>query len=163
MGYEVAIREGFPNSLHAHHMLIGEYNHILDAKKRIALPAKFRKEVGSKVVVTQGLDRCLFVYTMSEWEKIASKLASLPMGAADTRSFNRHFLAGAVETEVDAIGRILIPDYLKAFAKLGTKIAIIGVYTRIELWDEKAWNEYKAKAAGSADSQAEKLGELGVL
>ena len=144
-------------------MLIGEYSDVLDAKKRLALPAKFRKEIGSTVVVTQGLDKCLFVYTMSEWEKIASKLAALPMGAADTRSFNRHFLAGAVETEVDAIGRILIPDYLKDFANLGTKIAVIGVYTRIELWDETVWAENKARVSGEVDKLAEKLGELGVL
>ncbi len=144
-------------------MLIGEYNHTLDAKKRLALPARFRKEVGRKVVITQGLDRCLFVYTVREWQKIAAKLASLPIGAADTRSFNRFLLAGAVETEVDAIGRILIPDFLKEFARLGTKIAIIGVHTRIELWDEGSWAEYKARVGSEADKLAEKLGELGVL
>lgn len=144
-------------------MLIGEYNHVLDGKKRIALPAKFRKEVGSRVVVTHGLDHCLFVYPIGEWEKIAEKLAGLSMGATDTRSFNRFMLAGAVEAEVDAIGRILIPDYLKSYALLKTKVTVLGVHNRIELWDEDEWTKYKGKVANEADKLAEKLGELGVL
>ncbi len=144
-------------------MLIGEYIHTLDAKKRLSLPAKFRKIMGKKVVVTRGLDNCLFVYPLARWEEEAKKLAQLPMGQADTRGFNRFMLAGAVETDVDALGRILIPDFLKSFAKLaGKKVAVIGVHDRVELWNEKAWVAYKGKIEKQADTLAEKLGDVGV-
>src|SRR5665647_972141 len=96
-------------------MLIGEYLHTLDSKKRLSLPAKFRKEVGRKVVVTRGLDACLFMFPERTWKDIAAKLQSLPFGQADTRGISRFILAGAVETDVDGAGRILIPDYLKEF------------------------------------------------
>ena len=144
-------------------MLIGEYIHTLDAKKRLSLPSKFRKEIGKKVVVTHGLDGCLFVYTLKEWEKVAEKLIGLPLGQSDSRGFNRFMLAGAVETEVDSIGRILIPEYLKGFAHLKGKVAVIGVHDRIEIWNDKAWCEYKKRIEKQADVLAEKLGEIGVL
>ncbi|MEK7460408.1 MAG: division/cell wall cluster transcriptional repressor MraZ [Patescibacteria group bacterium] len=144
-------------------MLIGEYIHTLDPKKRIALPAKFRKELGKKVVLTRGLDNCLFLYPMKTWQKVSSKVAELPMGQADTRGFGRFMLSGAVESEVDSIGRILVPDYLKDFAGLSTRVSVIGVHDRVELWDEKAWGEYKGRIEKQADALAEKLGEIGVL
>lgn len=144
-------------------MLLGEFTHTLDPKKRLALPAKFRKELGETVVLTHGLDRCLFVYSMDEWRRVAEKLGNLSMGAADTRGFNRFMLAGAVETEVDSVGRILIPDFLKQFASLGSKVVIAGVHTRAEIWDEKSWKEYKTRIEREADKLAEKLGEIGVL
>lgn len=144
-------------------MLIGEYIHTLDPKKRLALPSKFRKELGKKVVITHGLDNCLFVYPIKEWGKVAEKIAGLPMGQADTRGFGRFMLAGAVETDVDAIGRVLVPDFLKEFAKLKTEVAIVGVSTRVELWDEAAWRAYKARIQKGADALAEKLGEIGVI
>ena|SRR5204863_198141 len=144
-------------------MLLGEYTHTLDPKKRLALPSKFRKELGETVVLTHGLDRCLFVYSTDEWKRVAEKLGNLSMGAADTRGFNRFMLAGAVETEVDSVGRILIPDFLKDFASLGAKVIIAGVHTRAEIWDEKSWKEYKARIEREADKLAEKLGEIGVI
>jgi MraZ protein len=144
-------------------MLIGEYTHSIDAKKRLSLPSKFRKEIGKKVVVTHGLDNCLFVYPLKEWDKITQKLTELSIGQADTRGFNRFMLAGAVETEVDAIGRILIPEYLKEFAHLDSKVSVIGVHDRIELWNEEAWTTYKKRIEKQADVLAEKLGEIGVL
>lgn len=144
-------------------MLIGEYIHTLDPKKRLALPSKFRKELGKKVVITRGLDNCLFVYPIKAWQKVSEKIALLPMGQADTRGFGRFMLAGAVESEIDSIGRILVPDFLKEFAKLGTAVAVIGVYERVELWDENAWNEYKGRIEKQADALAEKLGEVGIL
>lgn len=144
-------------------MLIGEYTHTLDAKKRLSLPSKFRKEIGKKVVVTHGLDNCLFVYSTKEWQKVTEKLTELSLGQADTRGFNRFMLAGAVETDVDSIGRILIPEYLKDFAHLGSKVAVIGVHSRVELWNEKAWTQYKGRIEKQADVLAEKLGEIGVL
>ena len=105
-------------------MLIGQYSHTLDPKKRLSLPAKFRKELGKKIVVTNGLDNCLFLYPLKEWQRVAEKLSNLPLGAADTRGFNRFMLAGAVEAEIDGAGRILIPDFLKEFAGLKEKVVL---------------------------------------
>lgn len=144
-------------------MLIGEYVHSIDAKNRVSLPAKFRKEVGKKVVLTRGLDNCLFLYPMSEWKKVSEKLNELPFGQADTRGFNRFMLSGAVETDVDSVGRILVPDFLKGFAALKNKVVIAGVHSRIEIWNERSWNEYKKRIEKQADALAEKLGEYGAL
>ncbi|MAZ56241.1 cell division/cell wall cluster transcriptional repressor MraZ [bacterium] len=144
-------------------MLIGEYTHTLDTKKRLSLPSKWRKELGKKLVLTRGLDNCLFVYPLAEWRQITDKVAKLPLGQADTRSFNRFFLSGAVEVEVDKIGRILIPDFLKDFARLDAKVVLAGIYDRVEVWDEKRWNAYKKQIESKADDLAEKLGDIGVL
>lgn len=144
-------------------MLIGEYTHVLDPKKRVSLPAKFRKELGKNIVITRGLDNCLFIYSTKEWAEIMKKLAELPMGQADTRGFNRFLLSGAVETEVDSAGRILIPDFLKDFARLREKIILAGVQSRIEVWDADQWAAYKERIERQADQMAEKLGEFGVL
>ena len=144
-------------------MLIGEYKHTLDPKKRLSLPSKWRKELGKKLVVTRGLDNCLFVYPLREWEKITEKIGQLPLGQADTRSFNRFFLSGAVEVEVDSVGRILVPDFLKDFAKLASNVVLAGIHNRIEIWDEEAWTSYKRTIESQADALAEKLGEIGVL
>lgn len=144
-------------------MLIGEYLHTLDSKKRISLPAKFRKEVGRKVVVTRGLDSCLFMYPQKAWERIAEKVSNLPVGQADTRGMSRFLLAGAVETEVDSAGRILIPDFLKEFADLKTRVVLAGVSDRIEIWNEKTWDEYKRRIEKGADQMAQTLGDLGIL
>ncbi len=144
-------------------MLIGEYKHTLDPKKRLSLPSKWRKELGKTLIVTRGLDNCLFVYPQQEWAKITEKIGQLPLGSADTRSFNRFFLSGAVEVEVDSVGRILVPDFLKDFAKLDTKVVLAGVHDRVEIWDEKRWTEYTTRIESQADALAEKLGEIGVL
>lgn len=145
------------------HMLIGEYLHTLDDKKRLSLPAKFRKEVGKKVVITRGLDACLFVFSVKSWAAIAQKLSTLPVGQADTRGMSRFLLAGAVETDVDAAGRILVPDFLKEFAKLQTRVVLAGVSDRIEIWNEDTWSEYKRRIESSADAMAQTLGDLGIL
>jgi MraZ protein len=144
-------------------MLIGEYDHILDPKRRLSLPSKFRKELGRKVVVTRGLDHCLFLYSLKEWEKISEKLGELSVGHADTRGFNRFMLSGAIETEVDGAGRILIPDFLTDFAGLTTEVVIAGIHNRVEIWDSVRWSEYKGRVETQADELAQKLGELGVL
>jgi MraZ protein len=144
-------------------MLIGEYLHTLDNKKRISLPAKFRKEVGKKVVVTRGLDRCLFMFPEKTWKAIAEKLEHLPFGQADTRGMSRFLLAGAVEAEVDGAGRILIPDFLKEFAGLQTRVVLAGVSDRIEIWKEQTWEEYKRRIEKGADQMAQTLGDLGIL
>ena len=144
-------------------MLIGEYRHGIDEKKRVALPAHFRRRLGRQVVLTRGLDTCLFVYPIKSWRVIMEKLSHLAQGQADTRSFVRFLLAGAVATEVDAMGRILIPDFLKAFAQLKTKVVIAGVNDRLEIWDEDRWQGETKKLERQADLLAEKLGEVGVF
>lgn len=142
-------------------MLIGEYRHNIDAKKRVAIPAKFRKVIGREAVITKGQEKCLFVYPMSEWKKVAEKLSELPTGSADSRNFVRIFLSGAVDVEIDALGRVLIPDYLKEFAGLNEKVVIAGVYKRLEIWNEENWDTYKETIEKQTDMLAEKLGELG--
>ncbi len=144
-------------------MLIGEYTHSLDPKKRLSLPVKFRRELGKKVVVTRGLDNCLFVYPLKEWQRITQKVSELPLGQADTRGFNRFFLSGAVEVDIDSVGRILVPDFLKEFAGLSSKVVLAGIHDRVEIWDEAVWTEYKKRIEKQADALAEKLGEIGVL
>lgn len=144
-------------------MLIGEYTHTLDPKKRLSVPSKWRKQLGKTVVVTRGLDHCLFVYPQKEWQKITEKVGQLSFGSADTRSFNRFFLSGAVEVDVDSVGRILVPDFLKEFAKLKTKVVLAGIHDRVEIWDEKQWEAYKRKIESQADALAEKLSAVGIL
>src|SRR3989344_1980262 len=144
-------------------MLIGEYTHSLDSKKRLSLPARFRKELGRRVVITRGLDNCLFVYSLREWEKISRKLAELSIGQADTRGFNRFLLSGEVPSDVDGAGRALIPDFLKEFAGLEEQVVVAGMQTRIEIWNAETWNAYKRRIEKKADAMAEKLGEVGAL
>jgi MraZ protein len=139
-------------------MFIGEYRHTFDTKNRISLPAKFRKELGASVVVTRGLDHCLFVYTKASWKKEAARIAEHSSGTAAGRGLSRLMLAGATEADVDSAGRVLIPDYLKAFASLGVKSVIAGVSDRVEIWDEQAWETYTKNIERDADEFAEKLG-----
>lgn len=143
-------------------MFIGEYQHTIDPKKRIAMPSKCRVDLGKKVVVTRGMDKCLFVYPMKTWEKLAEKLGSLPVGESGTRSFIRLMLAGAVDVDLDKQGRVLIPDYLKEYAGLKKDVTVAGLFDRLEIWDKNKWNIYKAKAEKSSDEIAEQLGKLGV-
>lgn len=144
-------------------MLIGEFTHTIDEKNRISLPAKFRKEMGNDLVITPGLDNCLFVFTKKEWQKISEKLSGFSMLAADNRSFNRFMFGGATEVSVDAIGRILLPDFLKDRAGLRSKAALVGVQNRLEIWNDKVWAEYKKVVEKQADALAEKLGGVGVI
>lgn len=144
-------------------MFIGEYEHTLDEKKRVMLPKTFKAGLGKKMVVTRGLDNCLFIYAPSEWKKIAQKLQSLSFAQADTRGFNRFLLSGAIEIEADAAGRILIPEHQRQFAGLKKEVVFAGVSDRVEVWDRKVWGEYKNRIERQADAMAEKLGEIGVL
>lgn len=144
-------------------MFIGEYEHALDEKNRVSLPKPFRTGLGKKVVMTRGLDNCLFVYSRSSWEKVAAKLQELSFAAADTRGFNRFILSGAAEVEVDAAGRILIPEHQRVFADLQKQVVFAGVSDRVELWDKTKWDTYKAAIEKKADALAEKLGEIGAL
>lgn len=144
-------------------MLIGEYKHTLDDKNRLSLPAKFRAELGKKIILTPGLDKCLFAFTLKEWAKISEKLSESSLLQSDNRSFNRFMFGQATEAELDGSGRILVPEFLKDWAGLKTKSVVIGVQSRIEIWSEKAWTEYKSVVEKQADQLAEKLGSVGVL
>ncbi len=144
-------------------MFIGEYEHTLDEKKRVSLPKTFRQGLGKKVIMTRGLDNCLFVYSQTAWEKVAEKLQSLTFAQADTRGFNRFILSGAAEVEVDATGRVLIPEHQKSFAGLKKNVVFAGVSDRVEIWDSEVWKSYKAGIETQAERMAEKLGEIGVL
>jgi len=143
-------------------MFIGEYKHTIDQKKRLAIPAKFRKELGSGAVITRGLDNCLTLYTQQEWARMADKLGNLPSSQLEARGFARVMLAGAMEVEFDGLGRILIPDYLKDYASLKKNVIVAGLYNRLEVWDEERWGQYKQRAEKEVGDLASKLGELGI-
>lgn len=142
-------------------MFIGEYRHTFDIKNRISLPAKFRKELGRSVVVTRGLDHCLFVYPKKAFQVQAERVAAHSTGTAAGRGLSRLMLAGASEAELDSAGRILVPDYLKSFAALSGKVVVAGVSDRVELWDEVAWERYTKDIERDADLFAEQLGGTG--
>ncbi|MFH1451299.1 MAG: division/cell wall cluster transcriptional repressor MraZ [bacterium] len=143
-------------------MFTGEYKYSLDEKKRLATPPKFRQAIGNKAVITRGLDHCLWLFPLKQWEALAEKISKLPLSQADARGFARLMLAGAMEVSFDNLGRILVPDYLKEYAFLGKKAVVAGVYDRIEIWDESKWEEYKEKTENEVGDIAERLKELGV-
>ncbi len=143
-------------------MFIGEYQHSIDPKGRVAVPAKFRSHLTKGAVVTKGLDGCLFLYTRTEWAKLADKLAALPLARANTRAFARLMLAGAMDVDIDKQGRMLVPDYLRTFAGMKKEVVITGLYNRLEVWDKIAWEKYKQGTEGKSGDIAEALGELGV-
>ncbi len=126
------------------------------------MPAKFRKGLTGGAIITRGLDRCLFVFSKSEWEVLAKKILTLPLAKADARAFSRLMLAGAADAEIDTQGRILIPDYLRAYADLKKQTVVAGLYNRLEIWDAASWKQYKAKTESASDEIAEKMGELGI-
>lgn len=143
-------------------MFIGEYNHNLDDKGRLAIPAKFRVVFKKGAVVTKGLDNCLFLYAPEQFEKIAAKFAALPISQAKARAFTRHMLAGAMEVEFDNQGRITLPEYLRRFSGLKRKVVVAGLYNHLEIWEEAAWNKYKGEAEKNSNAIAEELGDLGI-
>ncbi len=143
-------------------MLTGEYKHILDSKKRLALPAKFRRELGETVVITKETNKSLVVYTLKEWKEKAEKLARLPISKDEARRFSRLKLAGAVVVKFDKLGRILIPDFLKNYAGLKKEVTIIGLSTRVEIWDTRRWDRYKKESEREMDNLVSKLEELGI-
>ena len=143
-------------------MLLGEYKHNLDTKGRMAIPAKFRDKLGSGMILTRGLDNCLFVFGSQEWSVLSEKLMALPLTQANSRAFVRLMLSGAVDVNIDAQGRVLIPDYLRKYAHLQKDVVVTGLYNRAEIWDAEVWDRYKQKTESASDEIAEKLGELGI-
>jgi len=143
-------------------MLIGQYEHTIDAKKRLALPAKFRGELGDKIIITRGIEGCLAVYTEAEWKIMSDKLTALTISQAEARSFSRMILAGAMEVSLDKLGRILVPDYLKEYAGLKKNVVVCGLSNRLEIWDSEKWEAYKQTAEKGVDEIVSKLGGLGI-
>jgi len=143
-------------------MFIGEHSHTIDQKGRVSIPAKYRDQLSPGVIITRGLDHCLWLYTKSEWEKIASKLAALPISQKKSRAFARLMLAGAWDTEPDSQSRILLPEYLRTYANLGKHVIMAGLYNRIEVWDEDSWQLYSEQTQAASDDIAESMSELGI-
>lgn len=143
-------------------MFIGEYEHNVDVKGRVIMPAKLREDIGDKFIITKGLDGCLFAYSQSEWANFEEKLKSLPLAQKNARNFVRFFLSGAVECEIDKQGRFLIPANLREHANLDKEIVIIGVGTRLEIWNRELWTTYSSDENISADEIAENMTMLGI-
>lgn len=142
-------------------MFIGEYAHSIDKKGRLQVPKKFRDEL-KESVVSRGLDGCLFLHPKNRWEEFERQLVSMPVTKTDARSFSRHMFAGAMEVAPDGVGRILIPAYLRDYAGITDEVAVIGVGKRVELWDKKRWEKYRARVERNSEAVAERLSELGV-
>jgi len=143
-------------------MFIGEFQHNLDQKGRIAIPAKFRKDFEDGLIITRGIDKCLFIFSKSEWSKLAEKLSQLPLAQANSRAFARLMFSGAVDEDLDNQGRILIPDYLRNYASLKKQLVINGLFNRLEIWDKNIWQDYKNKTENSSEEIAERLSQLGI-
>ena len=142
-------------------MFMGEYNHTIDPKGRLIIPAKFREALGDEFVVTKGLDGCLFVYANTEWNNFEEKLRTLPLTNKNARQFTRFFLAGAAACEVDKQGRILIPQDSREFAKLEKDVVLVGVASRIEIWSKEVWEESISTYDTDMDEVAENMENLG--
>jgi MraZ protein len=143
-------------------MFIGEFHHVVDEKGRLAVPVKFRDAFKKGAVVTRGLDQCLFVFSMEEWKKLAEKLANLPLSQQDSRAFARLMLAGAMDVELDKQGRVILPEYLRTYAKVSKLAVVAGLYNRLEIWDETAWEAYRLRTEQDAVGIAERMSQLGI-
>ena len=141
-------------------MLMGEYSHSLDTKGRVIMPAKLRQDIGEKFIITKGLDGCLFAFSQAEWFNFEEKLKTLPLSDKNARNFVRFFLSGATECEIDKQGRFLIPNNLREAANLEKDVIIIGVGTRLEIWNKETWKKCDEKI--SADEIAENMANLGI-
>lgn len=143
-------------------LLIGEYEHTIDEKGRIKMPAKLKEDIGEKFVITQGLDGCLFAYSQNEWINFEDKLRTFPLTNKDARALKRFFLARATECEIDKQGRFLITSNLREFASLQKEVVIIGVLDKIEIWSKDRWLEYSKEENLAADEIAERMENLGI-
>lgn len=141
-------------------MFMGEYSHTVDAKGRLIVPSKFREQLGNEVVVTKGLDSCLFVYTNEEWTDIEEKFKDIPLARKDARKFSRFFFAGACSCEVDKQGRILIPQMLRDFSGIKKDVVLAGVLNRIEIWSRERWED--ENTYDDMDEIAEHMAEMGL-
>jgi MraZ protein len=138
-------------------MLLGEYEHTIDEKNRLTLPAKFRDAFADGLVVTRGMDGCLYVYARAEWERVAREIASVDDLNPDARKLRRYFFAGASEDEPDRQGRISIPSSLVQSARLGREVVVAGVLDHLEIWDRRTWREHLDEVEGSAEDVARRI------
>lgn len=138
-------------------MFVGEYQHTIDQKGRVIIPAKFREGLGDHFMITRGLDQCIFVYPLEEWRQIEAKLKSLPFTRADARAFTRFFFSGAMECELDKQGRVTLPANLREYAHLTKECVLIGVSNRVEIWSKAVWEEYYLQSEASFNEIAEKI------
>jgi len=143
-------------------MFIGQFEHSIDAKNRIAIPSKYRRIFEGEVIITKGLDGCLFLFTKEKWEKMASGIGQLPTTKSSARLYARLVLASATEEKFDKQGRVVIQGFLKKYAQLKEKVVITGLYDRVEIWDKKVWRETVEKADQNAGKVVEELSELGI-
>ena len=143
-------------------MFYGEFAHVMDAKGRMNVPARFREELGEKFMVTKGINQCLFVFPMAEWERFVEKLRALPTTDVTAQVFVRMIAAGACECELDKQGRILVPGALREFAGLEKEVMVIGAMTRAEIWNRSRWKEYSDEAAQSYDGVLAQMAQLGI-
>jgi len=141
---------------------MGEFDHTVDEKGRLIMPAKFRDGLGEKFVVTKGLDNCLFVYPQSEWANLEAKLKALPLTNTNARAFVRFMFSGATDCELDKQGRILLPPNLREHAKLERDVIVIGVSNRVEIWAKAVWDKYSDEAGEAFEEIAEKIVDLGI-
>lgn len=138
-------------------MFTGEYRHTLDVKNRLIIPSKIREEMGNVIIITRGLDGCLFGYTVDVWQKMLEKLNSLPFTKKDARSFTRFLTSGAITLEFDKQGRIVLPSYLLDYAHINKEIVIVGVLNRIEIWDKDKWDSFMQENVDSLSDISENL------
>ena len=138
-------------------MFMGEFHHNIDEKNRLIIPSKFRNELGSKFILTRGIEKCLLVYSCNEWNKIVEKLNELPFTKKDARTFNRMFLSGATECELDSNGRINIPSHLVEYASIKKECTVIGVNDRLEIWSSEKFDEFFNTNIDNFDDIAENL------
>jgi len=142
-------------------VFLGEYEHALDDKGRLAIPARYRPALSDGLVITRGFDRCLFVYALEEWRAIAERLAKLPMMQADARRLHRLLFAGAVDTSLDKLGRVVIPQFLRTYAELSDDVVVVGVMNRLEIWSKANWEAERREAEAQSAQLAEHLATLG--
>ena len=142
--------------------LIGEYQHTLDEKGRLTVPAKFREELGEQFVMTVGLDNCLTCYPQAEWDKVRGQLLKLPMSNREARRFERLLQARGSEVELDRQGRVLLPQNLRAAVGIESEAVLIGLNTRVEIWAEPVWRTYRDEATETFEEIAEKMAEFGL-
>jgi MraZ protein len=143
-------------------LFLGEFQHTIDDKGRLAIPARFRPPLNEGLVVTRGLDKCLYVWTLDQWRELSQKLSKLPMMQGDARRVARHFFSGAVDARLDKLGRVILPQFLREYAGLRDEVVVLGVHSRIEIWATDCWAAEKELAEEQSATFAEHLADLGI-
>lgn len=143
-------------------MFIGEYRHSIDEKGRMQVPVKWRSKLAEGAVLTKGFDGSLKCYPAAVWQGIAARLAALPQSQPEARAFVRQTLAGAVDVEIDKLGRVLVPAYLRQFGNLQKQVVLAGLHDHIEVWDEATWTTYLSKIDQESPAFSETLKEMGI-